>query len=304
MHKYRVDGVLGSSWHPWLRDGISELPIQEDETALSVYLLAQHYTRTKNLELVESLYNTFIEPASDFMSQYIDSETGLPSESYDLWEEKFGSSTYTSAAVYAALQGAAELSALLGKREQATRYRNCAESIKRAILTHLYDVEKQIFIKLIRTENGHIVRDTTLDMSSLYGIVRFNVLDSCDLRVVQMASHIEDRLESTHGYAGYIRYEGDRYYSVDDGTTANPWCITTLWMAQYYIRVAHTKKELEKAYTLLLWVRDRATQNGVLPEQINPFKGAHLSTAPLVWSHAEFVISIDAYVQKYNSLRS
>ncbi len=301
MHKYRVDGVLGSSWHPWLRDGVFELPIQEDETALPIYLLAQHYACAKNLEFVESLYNSFIEPASDFMATYIDTETGLPSESYDLWEEKFGSSTYTASAVYGALQGAAELSSLLGKREHATRYRNRAESIKRAILTYLYDADTHTFIKSVRTENKRIIRDTTLDMSSLYGLIRFDVLDPFDTRITQMATIVEDTLRSTHGCEGYVRYTGDRYYSTDNGNTPNPWCITTLWMAQYYVKVARTRKDLERAYNLLLWVRERATKSGVLPEQINPFTGAHLSTAPLVWSHAEFVITVDEYVRKYNS---
>ncbi|MCA9360204.1 glycoside hydrolase family 15 protein, partial [Candidatus Kaiserbacteria bacterium] len=33
MHKFRTDGVLGSSWHPWIINGEAKLPIQEDETA-------------------------------------------------------------------------------------------------------------------------------------------------------------------------------------------------------------------------------------------------------------------------------
>ena len=39
MHKYRPDKSLGSSWHPWVRNGKPELPIQEDETALVIYAL-------------------------------------------------------------------------------------------------------------------------------------------------------------------------------------------------------------------------------------------------------------------------
>lgn len=30
MHKYRPDKSLGSSWHPWIRDGKEQFPIQED----------------------------------------------------------------------------------------------------------------------------------------------------------------------------------------------------------------------------------------------------------------------------------
>ena len=303
MHKYRVDGVLGSSWHPWMRNGVPELPIQEDETALPIFLLAEHYTRAKNLEFIESLYNPFIEPATDFLASYIDDETGLPASSYDLWEEKFGSSTFTASAVYGALHAGAELSALLGKRMQAEKYRKRAESIKQAILGILYNAEEKIFSKLVRSEKGKIVRDNTLDMSSLHGLVYFNVLDPRDVRITEMVTRIENRLQnSTHAMGGFVRYEGDEYYKIRESNVANPWCVTTLWMAQYYIRVARTRSELLKAYSLLEWVHARATESGILPEQINPDTGAHLSTSPLIWSHAEFVLTTDAYVQKYRVL--
>ena len=38
MHKYNPDGSVGSSWHPWCgSDGLLQLPIQEDETALTLF---------------------------------------------------------------------------------------------------------------------------------------------------------------------------------------------------------------------------------------------------------------------------
>lgn len=302
MHKYRVDGVLGSSWHPWVRNGVSELPIQEDETALPIYTLARHYDFSKDLEFIESLFDSFIEPASDFMCGYIDEETGLPSSSYDLWEEKFGASTYTASAVYGALHGAAKISALLGKRENAEKYRNRAELIKQAILTHLYDVESQTFIKLVRHEGGKIVKDMTLDMSSLYAIVQFEVLPPFDVRVKNMVKAVETRLKVPTSFGGYMRYEGDNYYRTSKEAPPNAWCITTLWMAQYYIKSAHSRKDLSRAHDILLWIRDRANTGDILPEQIHPYTGAHLSTAPLVWSHAEFVITVDEYVKKYKAL--
>jgi GH15 family glucan-1,4-alpha-glucosidase len=73
-------------------------------------------------------------------------------------------------------------------------------------------------------------------------------------------------------------------------------------MAQYIIMTARTKKELRRAYDLLRWVFDRARKSGILPEQIHPYTGQHLSTAPLVWSHGEYVVTVDEYLKKYNSL--
>jgi oligosaccharide amylase len=299
MHKYRVDGVLGSSWHPWVRDGAFELPIQEDETALPIYMLARHYTLAKDLEFIESLYNSFIEPAADFMCGYVDEETGLPEGSYDLWEEKFGTSTYTAAAVFGALQGAAEISALLGKRDNAEKYRVRAAGIQRAILTHCYDIESRTFIKLLRNEHGKIIRDTTLDISSLHGIVYFGVLEPFDQRVKDMVRAVEERLKVPTSFGGYMRYEGDQYYKTGTDAPPNAWCITTLWMAQYYIRTARTQEDLKPVHDMLLWIAARTNQGGLLPEQIHPYTGEHLSTTPLVWSHAEFIITLDEYAKKH-----
>ena len=302
MHKYVVDGTLGSSWHPWVRNGIAELPIQEDETAAPIFMLARHYEKAKDLEFIEALYNPFIEPAADFMCGYIEHETGLPAGSYDLWEEKFGTSTYTAASVFGALHAAAEISALLGKRENAEKYRKRAESIKQAILTYLFDVELGSFIKLVRHEGGTLVRDKTIDLSSLHGVLMFGLLDAHDPRVKSTAEAIEKRLKVPTSFGGYMRFEGDNYYRIDRDSPPNAWCITTLWMAQYYIAIARTKSDLKEAYGVLEWIYDRATKSGVLPEQINPHTGAHLSTSPLVWSQAEFVITVDEYVKKYKSI--
>ena len=303
MHKYRVDGVLGSSWHPWIRNGVQELPIQEDETALVVYMLVKHYDIARDIEFLESLYNSFIEPASNFMCEHIDPETGLPAHSYDLWEEKFGSSTYTASAVYGALLGASKVSALLGKRENAQKYLDRALLIKQAILAYLFDATTGMFLKLVRHENGRIIQDKTVDMSSFHGITFFGVLDSFDTRVQSAKKVVDEKLKIPTSLGGYIRYEGDTYYKTSGDAPSNPWCITTLWMAQYYILAARKEEELRPAYEILLWAKTHATQSGILPEQINPYTGEHLSTAPLVWSHAEFVLTIDAYRKKFKTFQ-
>ncbi|KKP80769.1 MAG: Glycoside hydrolase 15-related protein, partial [Parcubacteria group bacterium GW2011_GWB1_35_5] len=64
LHKYQPDHSLGSSWHPWVKDGKSQLAIQEDETAILLVGLWEHYIRAKDLEFIESLYNKFIKKAA------------------------------------------------------------------------------------------------------------------------------------------------------------------------------------------------------------------------------------------------
>jgi GH15 family glucan-1,4-alpha-glucosidase len=303
MHKYRSDGVLGSSWHPWIIEGKPELPIQEDETALMIFMLWQHYLIAKDVEYIESLYNTFIEPAANFLTEFITPEYGLPKNSYDLWEEKFGISTYTSCAVYGALQAATQFATLLGKEEPARTYSAVAQRLRSGILEHLYDDELGMFIKLIRVYDDAEPRyDKVVDISSFYGPIFFGVLEVDDERMTRAFATIEARLRVHSESAGYVRYERDNYYTLQEAGTPNPWVITTLWVAQYHIMKATSIAELQVAYEILEWTCGHATTGGVLSEQMHPHTREHLSTAPLIWSHAEYVLACDAYIKKHHAL--
>lgn len=304
MHKYRSDGTLGSSWHPWMHNGVPELPIQIDETALPLYMLWQHYQMDHNVEFIESIYNSFIEKAADFLVDFIESEYGLPKNSYDLWEEKFGVSTYSASAVFGALNAAAHFANMLGKQEAARTYSAVAQRMQGAILHHLYDEELGMFIKHIHIlENEDPVYDKTIDISSFFGPVYFGVIEIDDKRVLRAFNLIEERLRVRSQSDGYVRYELDNYYTMQEAGSPNPWVITTLWIAQYHIMAAKKLSDLARAYEILEWTCSHATKGGVLPEQIHPHTGEHLSTAPLTWSHAEFVITVDDYIKKYNQLR-
>lgn len=305
MHKYRADGVLGSSWHPWLQGGKSELPIQEDETAIVVYMLWQHYERTKDLEYIESLYNSFIEPAANFMCEFIEPELGLPASSYDLWEEKFGISTYTASCVYGALIAAANFAQVLGKEEPARTYSAVAQRLKQGLFEHLYDETRHAFIKqIVLQEGADPVRDETIDVSSFYGPLYFGVIAADDVRVRKFLQVVEDTLRVHAHETGYVRYQGDNYYRLHQSGSPNPWIITTLWMAKYKIDAAETMDGLKEAESMLEWVANQASSSGMLAEQMKPGTGEHLSAAPLIWSHAEFVTAVLDYVAKYRELTS
>ncbi len=303
MHKYRTDGCLGSSWHPWIIEGVPEFPIQEDETALVLHMLWKHYEIEKDIEYIESLYNPFIEKAADFMVEFMESRLGLPNNSFDLWEEKFGISTFTASSVYGALQSVSKFATILGKEESARTYTAVAQRIQSSIMEHLYDDDLGMFIKHIRAyDNKEDIKDTTIDLSSFFGPVYFGVVEPHDPRVRKALQTIEDTLRVDTHATGYMRYEGDTYYRMQEVGTSNPWIITTLWMAQYHIMSAQSLKGLEEAYKILEWTCSHATKSGVLAEQMHPKTGEHLSTAPLIWSHAEYVTTIDEYLKKYEEL--
>lgn len=298
MHKYLPDKSLGSSWHPWIKDGKTQLPIQEDETALVIYALYEHYKHSRDLEFIEKLYNPLVRRAADFLLNYRDKRTGLPSSSYDLWEEKRGTSTFTSAAVYGALTAAAELSTVLGKKEYARAYAKGAKEVKEGIIRYLYDPDMGNFVKQIDTETN--VRDLTLDFSSVYGVFAFGVLPSDDERLARAFHTASQTLFSGTTSGGMGRYERDLYYRT--GAKDNPWFVATLWYAEYLIARAERSEDLDPVRDIFAWTASHALPSGILSEQLSAETGKQVSVAPLCWSHAAYVNTVIAYLDKLEKL--
>ncbi len=296
MHKYRADKSLGSSWHSFVKDGQPILPIQEDETALVLVALWQYYERTKDIDFIEMHYTTVIRRMATFLTEFTDDDTGLPLPSYDLWEEKHGVSTFTASAVYAGLQAGANFAKLFQKENDEALFTKKANSVREAIVKHLYDEERGAFIKLLNKKKGEVIRDTLIDMSSVYGVFAYGVLDVHDERVVSSIKAVEKNLRLHTGIDGVPRYEGDRYYMQVDGTP-NPWYITTLWLAQYYAKAATKPEDLETVRYWINWVIIHSPLSKVLSEQLHPFTGEQLSATPLTWSHGEYIRTIIAYYE-------
>ncbi len=302
FHKYRPDGSIGSSWHPWIKDGVEQLAIQEDETALIIYALWEHYVRTLDLDFIEGIYNDVIKQAAEFMCRYMEESTGLPLGSYDIWEEKFGTATFTAGTVVAGLEAAHRFAELLGKEADAARYLFLADRVRKATLKHLFNEKKNFFYRYLERSDGRMIFHETLDMSSFLGVFRFRLLAVDDPRMVAMADVVRRELSNDSPIGGVIRYQGDRYFQIDDWQTENPWCITTLWEAQYLIAAAGTADDLLPALDRLRWIVRFASPSGMLPEQVNRHTGEPLSVAPLVWSHAEFILTVLDYLEKTEEL--
>ncbi len=297
LHKHLPDQSLGSSWHPWIRDGEVQLPIQEDETALVLWSIAQHYRRNRDLEFIEQFYNPLVASMADFLCRYRD-ETGLPHASYDLWEEKHGISTFTSAAVHGALRAAAEIARVLGKEHDALRYDRAAHEIKAAIQKHLVTEDPVGWVKLIETFEQKTVYDRTVDISSVYGLFAFGVLEPDD---PQLSKAFEETVSRLSRGGGIARYDGDPYYR--RGLASNPWYVTTLWYAQYLTARAKTLDELAPVRNLFEWVVQHAQYSGTLSEQLYAEDLMQCSVAPLTWSHAAYVNAVLDYLEKHAALR-
>lgn len=302
MHKYLPDRSLGSSWHPWIQNGQPQLPIQEDETALVIYALRAHYQHSHDLEFLEDMYNPLVEKAANFMVRYRDPETKLPLPSYDLWERKRGTSTFTASAIYGALVAAAELSQVLGKDTHESTYREAALEVKNAILEHLWDEKSGMFANLLNKTPEGIVYDRTVDISSVYGVFAFGVVPPNDPKLARAFENTVRILSYGIESGGLARFQNDDYYQADTSTPGNPWFITTLWYAEYLTANAANETDLNRVRDIFTWVVRHAQHSGVLSEQLHPKTGEQICAAPLTWAHAAYVTAVLKYLDRMKEL--
>lgn len=289
MHKYRADGALGSSWHSYIHeDNLTAPPIQEDETAVVLFVFAQYYHTHSSPRLLREFYHTMVIPMANFLASFVNSLTGLPHASYDLWEERYLTTTYSTAVVHAALLAAAELAEVAEDADSAVKWRTAADDILTAAHKHLFNSEKGYLRKGLLVKNSAIEYNDTLDMSSIFGAFMFGLYPTDSQEIRSSIASAKEIFGITPERVGLPRYQNDNYYRVDPNSNGNWWIITTLWMAQYYLEI----DELNEARQILAWVKDHSGTTCILPEQLNPIDERFVSVAPLTWSHAEYVATL------------
>jgi oligosaccharide amylase len=299
FQRYCLDGNLAPGWG-----------LQIDETGALLYGMWKHYERTGNKKFLKRVWDS-VELGADFLVSFIDPETGLPGHSRDLWEERWGEHTYSAAAVHAGLTSAVKIAESLGTSDGRTgRWAAAAQKLRTVIGKVLWEEEKQCFLRGIRTQlypeskmeglecmtvpvnskgarKKVVCKDETIDISLIGLSVPFGVLETYDPRMVSTVKTIEEALKSDLT-GGIKRYEDDEYIG------GNPWIITTLWLALYYIE----NKEFEKARTYFDWAVKGRTELDLLPEQISKDTGKPVWIIPLTWSHAMYALVYHALQNK------
>lgn len=289
LQKYRPDGALGATWHPWTFEGSPETPMQQDETALVLWAAGKHVRRF-GADGFEELWNRLIRPAADFLCAFRDADSGLPRASYDLWEERRGIHAFTCGAAIAGLRGAASIGKALGI-DAAASFSQMAESLTASVREHFVSSDSGVWARcLIPEPDGGLTRDQTPDSSMLH-LLLLGVLLPGDLAAASLVDRIDRSLTVEGPIGGVARYSGDYYFRRSHETPGNPWIITTLWLARCLHRLNRTPEDRLRAKRLLNWAMERAAPTGSLPEQVDPITGAPLSVAPLAWSHAEFIVA-------------
>jgi glucoamylase len=305
LHKYNPDGSPAPLWQPWVRDGKPQLPIQEDETALVIWLLARHYERTRDLELLRDVYARLVVSAADFLVRFRDPETNLPLPSFDLWEERFGVFTFTCASVWAGLTAAAELANLFNEQDRRATYQKAAADLRDAMKKHLWIEEEGRFARGLVHNGSALELDPTVDAST-FAIFYFGVFPPSSAMVEGTMRAIREKLWVHTDTGGVARYENDTYhriYEEEQHVQGNPWILSTLWLAEHVIAKATSSEGLQRALDLVRWARARATPSLILPEQVDPHGGEPLSVAPLTWSHAQVISIVHGYLDALHRLR-
>lgn len=302
---YNPDGSLASNWHPWLVDGKEVLPIQEDSTALVLWALWIHSNYSRDIEFIKTLYTSLIRKATDFLLKHVDPETHLPLPSYDLWEERYGTHTFTVSAVIAGLTAAAGFARLFHDEALAEICESAAGRMREGVRRHLYHKGLGRYARSgYRSESGYEL-DEVADISIL-GLVTLGGFSPDEPRIADTVEALKERLWVDTPIGGGARYENDIYQreaDVPPDVPGNPWFISTLWFAEYYIARATSPSELHKAIPYLEWCARNALPSGVLAEQVHPLSGAPLSVSPLTWSHSAFVWAVLEYVDKFKELK-
>lgn len=288
MHKYQPDRAIGSTWHPLVHGKARELAIQEDETAIVIFMMGEYYRFSHDKAYIENIFDSFISPCATFLTHFVDDVTSLPHASYDLWEQKFLTTTYTVCTVIAALETASELAATIGRSESdAVAWRKSAQMM-REHLSYLYHPSGYFRKGFLLDDGGNASYDDSLDISSLYGPYMYAKLPMDDNRMARTLEAVERTLLNQTPIGGVTRDEHDGYFLMKTQYRGNPWVVCALWLAQYY----NSAGRQDEAKGLLEWSLSRALPSGAISEQFDPETGEAISVTPLVWSHAELINTI------------
>jgi len=299
--RYRPDGTRGSGWHPWdLPPG--ELPIQEDATALSLVTAGDFLDLAGDLRFLDGIYASFVGKAARFVLDYRTPDGTLVRPSFDLWEERRGTLSFTQAACAGALSAAARIARALGREEDRREFWAGAGALLRGLALHLSDEDRGLCRGITASPDAcdRLEKDWTDDASLFLvpvllpeAVPGSGALLRCLRRRSavtwkRLRSSLAVRLPLTD-VPGYARYAGDWYHRPAGAgdVPGNPWPVATAWYALSGVRLGLLGRQDLARH--LEWFRAVAQESGTMPEQVSAVTGEPLSVSPLAWSHAMYL---------------
>ncbi|MDD3042641.1 MAG: glycoside hydrolase family 15 protein [Methanosarcinaceae archaeon] len=286
FQRYWLDGSTAPSW------GNFDYSSQIDETGSTLYAMDVYYRILEGLKKVEFLEEVWISVLRGAEYLMKRSKSGLHESCMDLWETYYGVFTYTNAAVYAGLMGAAHLAEENKEIGLARRWRKRADFVKQATIDRFW-LKEGYFAKGVLNDR----LDKTVDASILGAYIPFGMLSPKVPLERDMIMFTIDNIQKTlscpvNGHYGIRRYENDNYIN------GNPWVVTTLWLSEAMFSLALDlpygvgedpyaeirKRFTEEGINFLKWTLAGTTCAGLLPEQVDKSTGRPAWAIPLGWS--------------------
>ena len=274
--RFFTDGRLAPSWG-----------YQIDETASVVHGIYEHFLQFKDKKFLKDNLK-MCEKAIKFLQKYIEDILNNENKmhvSYDLWEMHEGIHLYSLASIFSAFNSMIgiyeELKEEFTKNrvkqeiveKEKTKLRELLVEIKKFTLSNFYDENQNSFVRNLE--------DKTMDVSIIGAVVPFDMFSSKEKKIQNTVEKINLTLRTYTG--GYKRFEEDLYMG------GNPWTITTLWMALYYIEI----RDFKKARECFDFVLKTSAKHGLLAEQINNETMSPAWIIGLGWAHAMFIIVLE-----------
>jgi glucoamylase len=291
LHRHWTTGELAPSW------GLHQL----DETGVALFAMEAAWEELGDAALDEELHEHVVRGA-DFLVSAVDSASGLPYASVDLWEQQDGQHTYSAAAIVGGLRAAARAAARHGEAVRGDAYAAAADGIAAAIDDVLWDAALGRYrraVNVVRARGGEAPPRTAFDRSlpypnrrvvgvapvddtldcSLLGLAwPFRALDPASERVRSTVDAVEEGLASPGG--GLRRQAGDTYAG------GHEWLLATLWLGLAR-RALGDPEALDRS---VAHVVARRTALDLLAEQVDAH-GRPAWVLPLGWSHAMLLLA-------------
>ena len=293
--RFYTDGTLAPCWG-----------YQIDETASVIYGVYDHYKHTKDNKFLEENLR-MCEKATEFLFAYtenllnIDEEDLVKKElqekykkyfeitkhvSYDLWEMNEGVHLYSLSSIISGLECMKKIYETIDNKQENLRLKQekrnkIALKLNKYIQLLKDYIEDNLIDKNTKTLKRNL-KDNNMDISVIGAVYPFNVFNPNEKVIKNTVDKINMTLR-THT-SGYLRFEYDNYMGGN-----NPWIITTLWMALYYIKI----NDLDNAKNCFSFVVNTSLKHGFLAEQVNNEDKNFKWVIGLGWSHAMFIIVLN-----------
>lgn len=293
--RFYTDGTLAPCWG-----------YQIDETASVIYGVYDHYKHTKDNKFLEENLK-MCEKATEFLFAYtenllnIDEEDLVKKElqekykkyfeitkhvSYDLWEMNEGVHLYSLSSIISGLECMKKIYETIDNKQENLRLKQekrnkIALKLNKYIQLLKEYIEDNLIDKDTKTLKRNL-KDNNMDISVIGAVYPFNVFNPNEKVIKNTVDKINMTLR-THT-SGYLRFEYDNYMGGN-----NPWIITTLWMALYYIKI----NDLDNAKKCFSFVVNTSLKHGFLAEQVNNDDKNFKWVIGLGWSHAMFIIVLN-----------